>query len=87
MSPIKFMSTQANALRRMPRNNFENNTMLVQVMAWCRKATRHYYTKVDQELSRQMASRGYYELKSYWEITFCKHDFLYLPRIFGLFHE
>ena len=39
---IKLMSTCENALRWMPQNTFDVESILVQVMAWCHQATSHY---------------------------------------------
>ena len=43
---IKFMSTSCEtALRWMPQNIFDEKFRLIQVMAWCHKATDHYQSQ------------------------------------------
>ena len=45
----------------MSRNQLMSQT-LVQVMAWCRQASNHYWTNVDPDLSCHMASLCHNEL-------------------------
>ena len=47
----------------MPQDLTGDKWTLVQVMAWCRQATSHTWTSVDQDLQRHMALLGPNELK------------------------
>ena len=51
-----------NCLRWVPQNTIHDKSKLVQVMAWCRQATRHYLNHVDPDPCRHMASLGRNEL-------------------------
>ena len=42
----------------------DDQSTLVQVMAWCRQATSHYLNHVDPDLCHHMASLGHSELTS-----------------------
>ena len=56
MLQAKFMSTSCEtALRWMPQNTFNDQSTLVQVMAWCCQATSHY---LSQCWSRSMSPYG-----------------------------
>ena len=46
----------------MPQALTDDESTLVQVMAWCRQATSHYPNSVDEDLQRHMASLGPNEL-------------------------
>ena len=50
------------ALRYMSLDFTDDNSTLVQVMAWCRQATSHYLSSVDPDLGRHMAALGPNEL-------------------------
>ena len=51
-------------LRWVAQNRIDDKWTLLQVMAWCRKATSHYpkLTQVNHDLPHHMASQGHNEL-------------------------
>ena len=57
-----FTSSKDNVLRWMPRDLTDYKSTLVQVMAWCCQATRHY---LSQCWPCSMASPGHNEFKSW----------------------
>ena len=46
----------------MPKDLADDESILVQVMAWCRQATSHYLSQCDHDLCHHMASLGHNEL-------------------------
>ena len=48
----------------MPYNVANEKSALIQVMAWCRQATSHYWANVDLDLCRHTVSLGHNELTS-----------------------
>ena len=67
---IKIMSSCEIALIWMLQNAFDDESTLVQVMAWCHQAPSHYLNHVDPLLVRYMTSLGHYELKVRWVIFY-----------------
>ena len=56
-------SSKDNALRWMPRDLTDDKSTLVQVMAWCRKATSHYLSQCWPSSMSHMATPGHNEMK------------------------
>ena len=50
----------------------EDESLLVQVMAWCHQATGHNWANVDTVLCHHMASLGPNELTRWFEVTWLK---------------
>ena len=57
-----FRSSNDNALWWMPQDLTDDKSTLVQVMAWCRQATSHYWANVDSVPCRLMVLLGHNEL-------------------------
>ena len=69
-----FKSSCDNVLRWMAQDLTDNKSTLVQVMAWCRQTTSHFWTSVNQDLQRHMASLGPNELRlilRHWDNRHC----------------
>ena len=84
----KIMSTSCEiALRWMPQNTFDDKSMLVQVMAWCRQATGHYLNQCWWRSSTpymivrpqwvQLCSWPHFHIKQWGDITVWYHNVLY----------
>ena len=62
------------ALRRMSLDLADDKSTLVQVMAWCRQATSHYWANVDPVFCCYMASLGPNEWTLMCWIVFSKYE-------------
>ena len=62
---IKLMNTCEIAPRWILLNTFDDQSSLIQVMAWCRQETSHCLIQFWSDLSHYMSSLGYNEL-THW---------------------